>query len=63
MDPNTIKQIADMICGDDREKYPVYRSSSYLTAFFENINLSYKHDGSTRKGWVLEMLKKLNDEE
>lgn len=62
MDPSTIKQIADMICGDSN-KYPVYRSSWYLTEFFKDINLPYKHDGSTRKLWVLEILKKLNEEE
>ena len=51
----TINEIADMICGnydeDEAESYFVYRSSSFLTAFFEDCDLPYVHDGSTRK-WL-----------
>ena len=52
----TIHEIADMICGND-EDYFVYRSSSYLTQFFEECDMeNYVHDGSTRKWWVSDVL-------
>jgi hypothetical protein len=49
----TLDQIADMICGngDFGEMFP-YRSSSYLTQFFQDVDTDYEHDGSTRKWWV-----------
>jgi hypothetical protein len=51
-----------MICGDEPYTgiFP-YRSSSYITAFFTNINLPYVHDGTTRKWWVESTLKELNE--
>ena len=55
----TLNEIADMICGNfDQEKsYFVYRSSSYLTEFFEDCELDgFIHDGSTRKWWVVGVL-------
>lgn len=59
LDSSTLDALADFICGDDGEKYPEYRSSGYLTRFFQNININATHDGSTRKWWVLELLKQL----
>lgn len=59
LDSATLDALADFVCGDDREKYPEYRSSWYLTRFFQNININVTHDGSTRKWWVLELLKHL----
>ncbi len=58
----TILQLALMICGDEPYTgiFP-YRSSSYITAFFTNINLPYVHDGTTRKWWVESTLKELNE--
>ena len=50
-----------MICGNvdhlgDVSNFP-YRSSSYLTEFFEDCNLEqFVHDGSTRKWWVAGVL-------
>lgn len=43
-----------MICGDysDAESFFVYRSSKYLTEFFEDVDTDYAHDGSTRATWV-----------
>jgi hypothetical protein len=38
------------------ESFFVYRSSSYLTEFFEDIETDYAHDGSTRQWWVAETL-------
>lgn len=43
-----------MICGnysEDETVFP-YRSSSYLTEFFQDADTDYAHDGSTRKWWV-----------
>jgi hypothetical protein len=62
MDNTTKEHIAEFICGDDQERCPVYRSSSYLTNFFQNNGVNARHDGSTRKWWVLEVLNQLNGE-
>ena len=51
----TINEIADMICGNENN-YFIYRSSSYLTEFFEECGLNFVHDGSTRKWWVVGVL-------
>lgn len=47
-------QIADMICGnsDPETSFFQYRSSSYLTEFFQDCDTDYHHDGSTRNYWV-----------
>ncbi|MCK4869546.1 MAG: hypothetical protein KAS93_00375 [Gammaproteobacteria bacterium] len=56
---HTLEMIAEMICGD-RISFP-YRSSSFLTSFFsDDLELPYSHDGSTRKWWVLSVIKELN---
>lgn len=45
-----------MVCGNASPRVPVshfkYRSSSYLTEFFEDCDLEFAHDGSTRWAWV-----------
>ena len=52
----TIHEIADMICGNESDFFP-YRSSSYLSQFFEYCDMErYVHDGSTRKWWVAHVL-------
>ncbi|MBF5032423.1 hypothetical protein IRY44_21955 [Micromonospora sp. ANENR4] len=54
----TLKQIGDLICGNfpvDETYFP-YRSSSYLTEFFEDIETDFAHDGSTRVYWVADTL-------
>lgn len=62
MDGQTLELLAEMICGDDQEKFPVYRSGSELTRFFQRIGFAnISHDGSTRKWWTLEALKSLSD--
>ena len=58
--PNIIDQLALMICGDSPYDDFLYRSSSYLTTFFRGIDLDYRHDGSTRRLWVSEVLEELN---
>jgi hypothetical protein len=57
----TLAQIADMICGNFKaeESFFVYRSSSYLTEFFQDCDTDYTHDGSTRRYWVAETLQKI----
>lgn len=59
--PSALGNLAKMICGDAPYNgvFP-YRSSSYLTRFFEEINLPYTHDGSTRFWWVRSVLIELN---
>jgi len=50
-----------MICGDGQD-YPVYRSGSELTRFFERVGFSnFIHDGSTRKWWTLSVLNQLTE--
>ena len=61
MDGQTLDSIADMICGDGQD-YPVYRTGSELTRFFERVGFSnFSHDGSTRKWWTLDVLKQLTN--
>jgi hypothetical protein len=63
MDESTLDKIAEFICGNG-EQYPVYRSSSHLTAFFSRAGLPrFVHDGSTRQRWVFECLKACSREE
>jgi hypothetical protein len=60
----TLAQIADMICGNfpEEETFFGYRSSSYLTEFFQDCDTEYEHDGSTRKYWVADVLAQILDE-
>jgi len=60
LDAATLDLIADIICGDDREKQPVYRSSQFLTKFFQDAGINAAHDGTTRKWWVLSILEQLS---
>ncbi len=58
----TIDGIAELICGNCAEGetgYFPYRSSSYLTRFFQDADTDYEHDGSTRAWWVAETLSKI----
>jgi hypothetical protein len=43
----TLMQIANMICGNE-DSFFLYRSSSYMTEFFQDCDTDYEHDGSTR---------------
>jgi hypothetical protein len=56
-----LMKLAEMICGDDPFRSFPYRSSSYLTRFFVDLDLDYIHDGSTRRVWVNDVLKELNE--
>lgn len=60
----TLNELADMICGNiertDRASNFPYRSSSYLTEFFEDCDMEqFVHDGTTRKWWVAEVLEEI----
>jgi len=61
MDARTLETLAEMICGDGLD-YPVYRTGSELTRFFQRVGFSnFRHDGSTRKWWTLNVLNQLTD--
>jgi len=60
MDATTKNKIAEFICGDDRVKYPFYRSSTYLTRFFQDIGINAVHDGSSRNSWTYSIVTDLN---
>jgi hypothetical protein len=58
----TLKQIADMICGNsgpDEPPFFRYRSSAFLTEFFQDCDTDYRHDGSTRNYWVADTLRQI----
>jgi hypothetical protein len=60
MDSTTKYKIGEFICGDDKTKYPVYRSSFFLTRFFQEIGINATHDGSSRNKWAQEIISNLN---
>jgi len=55
-----IRAIAEAVIGDV-EFFP-YRSSSYITQFFEECDLDFVHDGSTRWAWTADRLSELLQE-
>lgn len=55
-----LRNIAEMVIGD-AEYFP-YRSSSNITRFFEDCDLDFVHDGSTRWSWTVERLTELLNE-
>lgn len=55
--PRNLRSIAEMVIGD--ADYFPYRSSSYITQFFEECGLDFIHDGSTRWRWTSERLAEL----
>lgn len=56
-----LRALAEMICGNDNElgKHFKYRSSSFITEFFEDCDLDYIHDGSTRWAWVADRIEEV----
>jgi hypothetical protein len=64
VDEQTLEALAELICGDDNETAPVYRSSSKLSRFFESAGLPrFVHDGTTRKWWTLAALQNCTPDE
>lgn len=52
-----LRELAHIICGDDA--FFRYRSSSYITEFFQDCGLDCAHDGSTRWAWVADRLEEV----
>ena len=59
--PAGLTRLAEMICGYAPFTYFPYRSSSYLTGFFHELDLNYAHDGTTRRHWVRSVLNEINE--
>lgn len=55
-----LRQLSEMIIGDAEHFH--YRSSSYITRFFEECDLDFTHDGSTRWSWTAARLAELLDQ-
>ena len=59
--------LGDLVCGNpgsdeldsENPKYFLYRSSSYLTEFFQDLDMEWVHDGSTRHRWVADVLESI----
>ncbi|PRZ34789.1 hypothetical protein CLV47_12321 [Antricoccus suffuscus] len=60
--------LADLICGNHdptaeaEPSYFPYRSSSYITEFFQELDTDWAHDGSTRHRWVADVLESMLNE-
>lgn len=61
----TLEALGDLVVGnrgrddpatEEEARYFPYRSSMYITEFFEELGTDYKHDGSTRHRWVADVL-------
>lgn len=52
-----LRAIAECVIGDNIAFH--YRSSSFITEFFEDCDLDFAHDGSTRWSWTSECLAEL----
>lgn len=52
-----LRALAEIVIGDN-DKF-AYRSSSYITRFFEECDLESVHDGSTRWAWTSDRLAEL----
>ncbi|WP_369264074.1 hypothetical protein [Streptomyces sp. R35] len=64
----TLEMLGDLICGnlgadipqgDAEPRYFPYRSSTYITEFFGELDMDWEHDGSTRHRWVADVLEQL----
>jgi hypothetical protein len=55
-----LRAIAQMVVGD--VDYFPYRSTSRITQFFEECDLDFVHDGSTRWVWASNKLEELLEE-
>lgn len=58
--PRNLRALADCVIGD--AKFFPYRSSSKITQFFEECDLDFDHDGSTRWAWTSDRLAELLDD-
>jgi hypothetical protein len=55
--PRNLRALGHMVVGDF--DYFHYRSSQYITQFFEECDLEFAHDGSTRWAWAADRLSEL----
>ena len=55
--PRNLRALAEMVIGN--AKFFPYRSSSYITEFFQECDLDFVHDGSTRWAWTASRLEEL----
>lgn len=55
-----LKDIAEMVIGDVQHFH--YRSSMYISQFFEECGLGFVHDGTTRWSWTSDRLQELLQE-
>ena len=62
---HNLEDLADLVCGNigsdspregEAPRYFRYRSSSYITRFFQELDTDWAHDGSTRHRWVADVL-------
>ena len=56
----SLEELAKMVVGD--REYFRYRSSSYITSFFEDCGLDFVHRGETRWSWTSDRLVELLEE-
>jgi hypothetical protein len=57
-----LRELAHIVCGDVLPGCVAlfrYRSSSYISEFFQDCDLDYVHDGSTRWSWVASKLEEV----
>lgn len=52
-----LRALAEAVIGD--QKFFSYRSSSHITEFFQECDMDYVHDGSTRWWWTARVLSEL----
>ena len=63
----TLEKLGDLVCGNlgsnepgtqDLPYFP-YRSSAYLTEFFQDLDTDWVHQGQTRHRWVADVLEQM----
>jgi len=52
--PRNLRELGRIVCGDADHFH--YRSSKYITEFFEDCELDFVHRGETRSAWTAERL-------
>ncbi|TDD36821.1 hypothetical protein E1287_09850 [Actinomadura sp. KC06] len=66
--PRNLNALAELVVGNpgvvnpgpgEKPAFFPYRSSSYITEFFQELDLDFVHDGSTRHRWVADRLAEL----
>ena len=57
--PRNLRPIAEMVVGNLDHQWFQYRSSFYITRFFEECEMDFAHDGSSRVPWTEGVLAEL----